>query len=177
MVKLSVVYPSLIFLVALMLPLLQSIGPIMKNVYYLKAKNPVNTGHKLNVHKTFRRRLRRLSNVLCTFTLCLVSAWKKSFVTQRNSTHWLWWISSKVEIMPILKHCVWTMITSLSLCCITWWTSSSPLIFLSIKKQRRSSLITCYADRVSEPLEKGVAPGDVKVSMKMYDVKPLHAVR
>ena len=34
---------------------------------------------------------------------------------------------------------------------------------------------TCYSDRVSEQLKKGVAPGDVKVSMKMSDLKPLHA--
>ena len=30
---------------------------------------PVDTGHKLNVHKTFRRRAGRLLNVLCTFNL------------------------------------------------------------------------------------------------------------
>ena len=29
----------------------------------------VNTGRKLNVHKTFRRRPGRLLNVLCTFNL------------------------------------------------------------------------------------------------------------
>ena len=29
----------------------------------------VDTGRKLNVHKTFRRRPRRLQNVLCTFNL------------------------------------------------------------------------------------------------------------
>ena len=34
---------------------------------------PVDTGRKLNLHKTFRRRLRRLLNVLCTFNLCPVS--------------------------------------------------------------------------------------------------------
>ena len=34
---------------------------------------------------------------------------------------------------------------------------------------------TWYANRVSQQLKKGVAPGDVKVSMKMYDPKPLHA--
>ena len=33
---------------------------------------------------------------------------------------------------------------------------------------------TWYADCVSEQLKKGVAPGDVKVSMKMSDLKPLH---
>ena len=30
---------------------------------------PVDTGHNLNVHKTFRRRSGRLLNVLCTFNL------------------------------------------------------------------------------------------------------------
>ena len=30
---------------------------------------PIDTGRKLNVHKTFRRRPRRLLNVLCTFNL------------------------------------------------------------------------------------------------------------
>ena len=33
----------------------------------------VDTGRKLNVHKTFRRRPGRLLNVLCTFDLCHVS--------------------------------------------------------------------------------------------------------
>ena len=36
--------------------------------------NPVDTGRKLNVHKTFRKRPRRLLNVLCTFNLRPVSA-------------------------------------------------------------------------------------------------------
>ena len=34
---------------------------------------PVDTGPKLNVHKTFRRRLGRLLNVSCTFNLRAVS--------------------------------------------------------------------------------------------------------
>ena len=34
---------------------------------------PLDTGRKLNVHKTFRRRPGRLLNVLCMFNLCLVS--------------------------------------------------------------------------------------------------------
>ena len=38
--------------------------------------NPVDTGCKLNVHKTFRRRPWRLLNVLCTFNLRLVSMGK-----------------------------------------------------------------------------------------------------
>ena len=38
-----------------------------------KQINPVDTGRKLNVHKTFRRRPGRLLNVLCTFNLRPVS--------------------------------------------------------------------------------------------------------
>ena len=38
-----------------------------------KGKNPVDTGRKLNVHKTFQRRPGRLLNVLCTFNLGPVS--------------------------------------------------------------------------------------------------------
>ena len=38
--------------------------------------NPVDTGRKLNVHKTFRRRPGRLLNVLCTFNLRHVSTAK-----------------------------------------------------------------------------------------------------
>ena len=34
---------------------------------------PVDTGRKMNVHKTFRRRPERLLNVLCTFNLRPVS--------------------------------------------------------------------------------------------------------
>ena len=36
-------------------------------------RSPVDTGRKLNVHKTFRRRPGRLLNVLCTFNLRPVS--------------------------------------------------------------------------------------------------------
>ena len=32
-----------------------------------------------------------------------------------------------------------------------------------------------YAERVSSQLRKGISPGDVKVSLKMSDLKPLHA--
>ena len=36
-------------------------------------QDPVDTGRKLNLHKTFRRRPGRLLNVLCTFNLRPVS--------------------------------------------------------------------------------------------------------
>ena len=37
--------------------------------------SPVDTGRKLIVHKTFRRRPGRLLNVLYTFNLCPVYTW------------------------------------------------------------------------------------------------------
>ena len=43
--------------------------------------NPADTGRKLNVHKTFRKRLVRLLNVLCTFNLRSVSTWKNHLLT------------------------------------------------------------------------------------------------
>ena len=42
-----------------------------------ESANPVDTGRKLNVHKTFRRRPGRLLNVLCTFNLRLLSTGKE----------------------------------------------------------------------------------------------------
>ena len=44
-----------------------------ENLLKLQACTPVDAGRKLNVHKTFRRRLGRLLNVLCTFNLRPVS--------------------------------------------------------------------------------------------------------
>ena len=41
--------------------------------YHIDSSHPVDTGRKLNVHKTFRRRPGRLLNVLCTFNLRPVS--------------------------------------------------------------------------------------------------------
>ena len=45
--------------------------------------NSVDTGRKLNVHKTFRRRPGRLLNVLCTFNLCPMSTGKKNSQNKR----------------------------------------------------------------------------------------------
>ena len=45
--------------------------------------NPLDTGRKLNVHKTFRRSPGRLLNVLCTFNLRPVST-GKSWVNHNN---------------------------------------------------------------------------------------------
>ena len=52
-----------------------TIPPIMVKLNVnVKFASPVDTGRKLNVHKTFRRRPGRLLNVLCTFNLRSVSA-------------------------------------------------------------------------------------------------------
>ena len=45
---------------------------------------PVDTGRKLNVHKTFRRRPGRLLNVLCTFNLRPASYWVEMIVCLKN---------------------------------------------------------------------------------------------
>ena len=45
----------------------------VKKQRHLIVYKPVDTGRKLNLHKTFRRRPRRLPNVLCTFNLRPVS--------------------------------------------------------------------------------------------------------
>ena len=47
--------------------------------------NPVDTGRKLNVHKTFRRRPGCLLNVLCTFNWRPVSFGKKHFPKQKGT--------------------------------------------------------------------------------------------
>ena len=44
----------------------------------------------------------------------------------------------------------------------------------SAKKFISNKFNTWYADRVSKQLSNGVAPGDVKVSLKLTDLKPLH---
>ena len=53
-----------------------------------KRFSPVDTGRKLNVHKTFRRRPGRLLNVLCTFNLRPVPTtllhFKSSFRSQKD---------------------------------------------------------------------------------------------
>ena len=49
---------------------------VLKNILFQKEgylRGPVDTGRKLNAHKTFRRRSGRLLNVLCTFNLRPVS--------------------------------------------------------------------------------------------------------
>ena len=49
--------------------------------------NPVDTGRKLNVHKTFRRPPGRLLKVFCTFNLRPVSTGKVSKALSRLDSH------------------------------------------------------------------------------------------
>ena len=45
----------------------------------------------------------------------------------------------------------------------------------SAKKFISNKFNAWYADRVSKQLSNGVAPGDIKVSLELCDLKPLHA--
>ena len=56
---------------------------------------PLDTGHKLNVHKTFRRRPGRLLNVLCKFKLRPVSRGKAT----HHSTHF---VRETVNLVPFI---------------------------------------------------------------------------
>ena len=56
--------------------------------YALSKQHPVDTGRKLNVHKTFRRRPGRLLNVLCTFNLRPVPTRKiEQKVSKKRNNH------------------------------------------------------------------------------------------
>ena len=46
---------------------------VENKILRITSSNPVDTGRKLSVHKTFRGRPGRLLNVLCTFNLRSVS--------------------------------------------------------------------------------------------------------
>ena len=48
---------------------------------------PIDTGRKLNVYKTFRRRLGYLLNVLCKFDLRPVSAGKGNELRNNSNEH------------------------------------------------------------------------------------------
>ena len=67
----------LVITVQNMFPPLITVGKNNGTSFFLKksgtSKSPVDTGRKLNVHKTFRRRPGRFLNVLFIFNLRLVS--------------------------------------------------------------------------------------------------------
>ena len=68
----------------------QTLTGFMSLSFSQKSCNPVDTGRKLNVHKTFRRRPGRLLNILYTFNLRPVSTgnmdfWQSpKYVSQRS---------------------------------------------------------------------------------------------
>ena len=57
-------------------------GPNTEKLY------PIDTGRKLNVHKTFRRRPGRLLNVLCKFSLRPVSTGLATRYTMTSQLSW-----------------------------------------------------------------------------------------
>ena len=59
--------------------------PTFSDLNFSKAANSVDTGRKLNAHKTFRRLPGRLLNVLCTFNLRPASIGKHYRVTANLS--------------------------------------------------------------------------------------------
>ena len=74
--------------------------------------NPVDTGRKLKVHKTFRSCPGRLLNVLCTFNLRSVSA-GKFFLIYVNFS--IWNLKIKLEkseklISVSVEYCIFRII-------------------------------------------------------------------
>ena len=81
---------------------LKSILTKVRLLDYYASSNPVDTGRKLNVHKTFRRCPGRLLNVLCTFNLRPVSTGKAfpSTISFNNTKHSLLNIQS-IRLAPL----------------------------------------------------------------------------
>ena len=94
--------------------LIQEYGNIEEKI---RSLNPVDTGHKLNAHKMFRRRLGRLLNVLCTFNLRPVST-EKSLMTiyffciRRLLRFW------QIDLVTTFLSDYFSLKTS-----FTWWPS------------------------------------------------------
>ena len=135
----------------------------MLDFKFLRYK-PVDTGRKLNVHKTFRRRPGRLLNVLCTFSLRPVSTGKPflSFIRPVErcltylyirlfSTPWreIFWCFQVVE-----KRCIgnkWFNRLTLVICVIissdiTLWTLWTH--YAHVRKVRN---IIFYATKIKSP--------------------------
>ena len=64
---------------------------------------PVDTGRKLNVHKTFRGRSRHLLNVLCTFNLRPVSTGLLRILTGKKHT--------KIKPQRLRKIRIWKFVS------------------------------------------------------------------
>ena len=74
---------------------INSIAYSINNFY-----NPLDTGRKLNVHKTFRRRPGRLLNVLCTFHLRPVSTGKYNPAGTRLCSNVRFWLYCDNVVFP-----------------------------------------------------------------------------
>ena len=97
-------------------------------VFVLKStiqSKPVDTGRKLNVHKTFRRRPGRLLNVLCTFSLRPVSTGNilNGKCKTKNLNFTLGYFSSiylsESDLMVVLSRHLYNLISKFYTC-TTW---------------------------------------------------------
>ena len=75
---------------------------------------PADTGRKLNLHKTFRRRPERLLNVLCTFNLRLVSTGRNGKISKLLQKTWsflLWKTTRCSKEWPknLFSSCLWVL--------------------------------------------------------------------
>ena len=94
--------------------------------------------------------------------------------TRKTCTPWLLWILSKVKTTNKWNDYVQRITVSWLLFDAILRASFQPLdisINQSANKFISNKFNAWYADRVSKQLSNGVAPGDVKVSLKLSDLK------
>ena len=96
----SLVVFLLLFLLIWLYYIQDNISKLHAKAYY-----PVDTGRKLNVHKTFKRRPGRFLNVLCTFNLRFVSTGK--IVGNRDHTRKIRKKSSKNALLHRRPLTIW----------------------------------------------------------------------
>ena len=109
--------------------LLANILKLSRTEVKSRSSVPVDTGRKLNVHTTFRRRLGRLLTVLCTFNLRPVS-------TGKLLEKWLQWLSClqlPEDYVPKIMSSSWSVShlqLNIALCLLLMLSfRSSKLIF------------------------------------------------
>ena len=135
----------------------------MLDFKFLRYK-PVDTGRKLNIHKTFRRRPGRLLNVLCTFNLRPVSTGKPfvSFIRSVErcltylfihlfSTPWreIFWCFQVVE-----KRCIgnkWFNRLTLVICVIKSSDITLWILWTHYAHVRKVRNIIFYATKIKSP--------------------------
>ena len=85
--------------------------------------NPADTGRKLNVHKTFRRRPGRLLNVLYTFNLRPVSTGKFQYCIRMRRNYIGVWFRPKILLIESKFQLKWFYnITNF------WFSRCAPLV-------------------------------------------------